>query len=151
MVDVERSVNVLMARCEEAEALGWCREETIRLQEQEIANMHELTAKLESDVAHEKELPQWGIEEMLTDMERNKQLQELENRRKSTEEMMRQIGELKAQVERLNHMNHHLNNQLEDEKVTVQRLMIQISQFAVDLAHMKPVVECHNRMRERQK
>ena len=52
MGDMERSVNVLMARCEEAEALGWRREETIRLQEQEIANMRELTAKLESDVAH---------------------------------------------------------------------------------------------------
>jgi hypothetical protein len=44
--------------------------------------MRELTAKLESDVAHEKELRQWGIEDVKADMERNKQLQELENRRK---------------------------------------------------------------------
>jgi hypothetical protein len=59
----------------------------------EIANLRELTAKLEKDVAKEQKLRQWTIEDVKADLGRNKQLQELENRWESSEEMTRGNGD----------------------------------------------------------
>jgi hypothetical protein len=38
------------------------------MQWQEIANLRDLTAELEKDVAHEKKSREWDIEDVLADM-----------------------------------------------------------------------------------
>jgi predicted RNase H-like nuclease (RuvC/YqgF family) len=74
----------------------------------------------------------------LRDTHPNREVKRLlqRNRESNEDEMMRQTGELKAQVERVNRMNHQLKNQVENEKGTLQQLMTQNARVAVEMCRV---------------